>query len=350
MGSLSPSSRATISSRHAAGLEADEGHAGHDVVRQLVEHLAKERLRLLEEAVVVERAAAAEPDAGDGDHEAGGLQHLDSGVKRPGVERVVERVGPEDDPPAGGAGWQGPACEGGTERGRGEAGDEADGVDTGDPLGDRPQPGQGGAQVRKSGGVCGETGPPVDEADGVGRTRSPVLLVVVGEGLGLVRRHVDVDGAVHLAPLAREAQVERLLDALVPPTVGDDVGFEHLEQDARPPPRRVPLVLRGHVARAHGAALAAAAEAHTDASQRRLGEAATVLREGEVGGDRERRVRRAQAQVLVESEGVDDLAGVHLGVGVPDGLELTERLDDLVAEHAGEELGSRLAVAVLPRQ
>ena len=48
--------------------------------------------------------------------------------------------------------------------------------------------------------------------------------------------------------------------------------------------------------------------------------------------------------------GVDDLAGVHLVVRVPDGLELAEGLHQLRPEHLGKQLGARLAVAVLARE
>ncbi len=47
---------------------------------------------------------------------------------------------------------------------------------------------------------------------------------------------------------------------------------------------------------------------------------------------------------------VDDLARVHLPVGVPDRLELAEGRDELVAEHLRQELRPRLAVAVLARE
>ena len=48
--------------------------------------------------------------------------------------------------------------------------------------------------------------------------------------------------------------------------------------------------------------------------------------------------------------GSTTLPGFIRPVGVPDRLELAERLDDLVAEHLRQELGPRLAVAVLARE
>ena len=50
-----------------------------------------------------------------------------------------------------------------------------------------------------------------------------MVLVVVRQELRLVRRHVDVHRAVALAALARQAQVERVVDLLALPSVGDDV-------------------------------------------------------------------------------------------------------------------------------
>ena len=68
-----------------------------------------------------------------------------------------------------------------------------------------------------------------------------------------------------------------------------------------------------------------------------------------MGGDLRRVERlRAETDVRVERVRVDDLAGVHLPVRVPDRLELPERLDQLGAEHLRQQLAARLAVAVLP--
>ena len=58
-------------------------------------------------------------------------------------------------------------------------------------------------------------------------------------------------------------------------------------------------------------------------------------------------VVRAEAQVLVGPVGIDHLARVHLPLRVPDGLELAERLHQLLAVHLRQEEGLGLAVAVL---
>src|SRR5262249_57823672 len=81
----------------------------------------------------------------------------------------------------------------------------------------------------------GGTRPPVDEAEGIRLARAGPARPVVVQELGLVGRHVDVDRAVRLASLARQAEVERLLDARVAPTAAADrVALEHLEQQAGP--------------------------------------------------------------------------------------------------------------------
>src|SRR6185312_11329921 len=56
-----------------------------------------------------------------------------------------------------------------------------------------------------------------------------------------------------------------------------------------------------------------------------------------------------EPEVLVDPVRPDDLARVHLPVGIPDRLELLKGADQVVAEHLGQELGLRLAVAVLAR-
>jgi hypothetical protein len=51
--------------------------------------------------------------------------------------------------------------------------------------------------------------------------------------------------------------------------------------------------------------------------------------------------------MLVQTVGVDDLARVHLPVGVPDQLELPHRVEQLLAVLLAQQLGPLLAVAVL---
>ncbi len=49
---------------------------------------------------------------------------------------------------------------------------------------------------------------------------------------------------------------------------------------------------------------------------------------------------------IVDTGGIGELAGIHAIVRVPERLELAEGLDELRAEHFGQEGGARLAVAV----
>ena len=60
---------------------------------------------------------------------------------------------------------------------------------------------------------------------------------MAGEELGLVRGHVHVDRALALAALARQAEVERVVDLLAAPAVGDGLAAQHLEEDPRAPAR-----------------------------------------------------------------------------------------------------------------
>jgi hypothetical protein len=140
------------------------------------------------------------------------------------------------------------------------------------------------------------------------------------------------------------------VDLLGAPAAGDHLALEHLEQQAGAAPGGVLLLAGHHVARAHRAAALAAALANSHAAQGGVGEALLVGREPEGGGQPQRRVAGAEAQVLVQPVGVDQLARVHPALRVPDRLELGEGGHQLGAEHPGQQLGPGLAVAVLARQ
>jgi hypothetical protein len=173
----------------------------------------------------------------------------------------------------------------------------------------------------------------------------------VREELGLVRGDVDGDRAVALAALAREAEVERLLHVRVAPALlPDRLPVQHLEQQAGAPARRVHLLARDHVTRAHRPALGAAALADAEAALRRRREAPAVARETEVRLDPPRAVGGPEPQVRVERVGLDQLVRVQLEVRVPDRLELAECLHELRPEHLRQQLGVRLPVAVLARE
>src|SRR5215203_770987 len=212
-------------------------------------------------------------------------------------------------------------------------------MDSGEPF-QRPAQAAG-----KTGSVGREPGPPVDQAQSVRRPGARPALVVVVEKLGLVGGHVHPGGALRAARLAGQAEVEGFADLLAAPAVPDHAALQHLEEKARPAPGRVLLLAGRHEAGAHRAAPLAAALADADAAAGGTNEAAGISWIAEGG----LRTLKGQAgtEVRVERIGIDLLAGVHPVAGVPDGLELAEGLHQLFAEHAGEQLASLLAVAML---
>ena len=118
----------------------------------------------------------------------------------------------------------------------------------------------------------------------------------------------------------------------------------------RAPARRMHFLERHHVARAHGAVLVLAALADPHAASRRLGEAEIVLGEREVRVGFLRPVAGPEAQILVDAVRADHLARVHLPVGIPDRLELVERVDEVLAVHERQKLRLALPVTVLAGQ
>ena len=91
-------------------------------------------------------------------------------------------------------------------------------------------------------------GPARQLAEGVVRARPHLVPVLLGEGLGLVRRHVDARGAVTRAALARQAQVQRLVDGGV---VEVERPVDDVLEDVGASPRRVLLLAGGQERRAH---------------------------------------------------------------------------------------------------
>src|SRR5438309_2740999 len=55
----------------------------------------------------------------------------------------------------------------------------------------------------------------------------------------------------------------------------------------------------------------------------------------------------AEPQILVDAIWIDNLAGIHLPIWVPDRFEFAKGLNQLLTKRFVEELGFRLAVAVL---
>lgn len=60
-------------------------------------------------------------------------------------------------------------------------------------------------------------------------TRAALRLVVVGHELGLAGGHINPDGTVDLAALARQAELERVVNVLVVPAGQFTAWLEHLE-------------------------------------------------------------------------------------------------------------------------
>src|SRR5262249_36857989 len=153
--------------------------------------------------------------------------------------------------------------------------------------------------------VRGEARPPVDEPERVRAAGPDPPVVIVGEELRLVRRDVDVRGAVALAALAGEAQIERLLHRFVTPAAVDRAALEHLPEQVRAAAGRVLLLARHHEARAHrvvaGLAVEAPALADADAALRGVRELAVIVRVLEVRLGPPRRVARAEPEILVRA-------------------------------------------------
>src|SRR5688572_9217723 len=88
------------------------------------------------------------------------------------------------------------------------------------------------------------------------------------EELGLVGGHIDADRAFGLACLARETEIQRLLELLALPAARDRLAAQHLEEEMGAAARRVLLVPRHHVARTHRPFTGLPALADADAAQR----------------------------------------------------------------------------------
>ena len=108
------------------------------------------------------------------------------------------------------------------------------------------------------------------------------------------------------------------------------------------------FLIAGHAkAGTHHSAFVVTTLADSDAAQGGVRHAAVVLRKLEMGGRVPGIVAGAEAKILVHAVGFDDLAGIHLPVRVPGGLEFVEGLDEFGAEHLGKQFGAGLTVAVL---
>ena len=137
-----------------------------------------------------------------------------------------------------------------------------------------------------------------------------------------------------------------MFDFFAAPAVADDFSLRHLPEQVSAAAGGVFFIVGGAPTGTHHAAFFAAALANTDAAQRSVREAAMILRELEMGLRLPRCVVRAQAEIFVELVGTDQLAGVHLPVGIPGGFKFAEGLDQFWAEHFRKEFSAGLSVAV----
>jgi hypothetical protein len=242
----------------------------------------------------------------------------------------------------------GEAC---SERLRRERGNRALWRDAGNPFGSGAETLRLCEEVRDARCIRCHARPLPDSTEGIRMARAQTPRVIVREELRLVGGHVHVHRAVALAPLAGEAEVERVFHGFAPPSICKHLALNHLEEEPRPAARGVFLFARHHEARTHCCALEPAARTHTDTAQRRPREAAAVIAgKAKMRRERRRLIFGAKPQVLVDTIGVHELARIHLASGIPDRLELGEGLHQFRTEHSRQELGTRLAVAVLARE
>src|SRR5215472_11116871 len=100
-------------------------------------------------------------------------------------------------------------------------------------------------------------------------------------------------------------------------------------------------------ARAHDTAPFAPALANANTAEIGVSEAAVILRKFEVSCRLPWLVICSEPQIFVEPVRINQLARIHLPVGIPNGLEFAKGLHDFSAEHAVEQLSTGLAVTVL---
>ena len=157
--------------------------------------------------------------------------------------------------------------------------------------------------------------------------------------------HVDVRRAFGLAPLALQAQVVRVEQALAGELLRIERSGQDHSQGVGPPARAVFFVARDHERRAHRAGLQFAAYSRAVAQLDRAGKSA-VAREVERRRHLDGLVRLSVAQVFHRARAVDDFAGVHAIPWIEGGFDLLEGLVDSRAEQAFVQVAARQAVAV----
>ncbi len=185
----------------------------------------------------------------------------------------------------------------------------------------------------------------------------PTPVIVVKE-LDLHARHVDAGGAFAFAALARDAEIERVVQLARRETVLVELARERETQRVRAAARDVPLVARHAVRRAHGACIELAAVAvvvaHLDGG--REASAAVRLADLVLRPVERRRERRgavvgleAEQRAVVHLRRRDDLAGIHQALRVEGAFDLAERAHEPAPKHRLDPLRAHEPVAVLAR-
>ena len=110
------------------------------------------------------------------------------------------------------------------------------------------------------------------------------------------------------------------------------------------------LLVRNHVARTHRAAILPSTLADPNTTLQRPRKAEVVVRKAEVGFRLGRMVIGPIAEILVDAVWPHDFARIHFPVWVPDIFEFLKSTDQLLPEHARQQFGAGLPVAMLARQ
>src|ERR1019366_468431 len=100
--------------------------------------------------------------------------------------------------------------------------------------------------------------------------------------------------------------------------VFDDVAFRHLPEQVSAPAGGVLFIARDAEARTHDSALVAAALADSDAAQGGGRQATVVVGKFEMRLRPPGIITGTEAEIFVEAIGLDELARIHLPIGIPE--------------------------------
>ncbi len=350
--------RLGLQGRRAARLQPDDRHPGVQPRLQRGQGPGHDLFGVVELAGADPGQAAADGLGRDLDPVAERLQGGDGVPADARLQVVGERVGPQQQPrprslrSLRGLRARSAAGEPRLERFAGQRGNVPFRGDPAEALGHRGQglAPRGPVQQRGAAGPADQAQPPRQPAQRVVRGRPPPPGVPLGQELSFVRRHVDADGAVPLAALAGQAQVQRAGHVVGVRGVDARPAAGELEQQPGPAAGGVLLLAGGPVARAHHVAAAGQAGPDADAAAGGRLQAAVVVGEGQVRADGGPRSLDVDPHIGVEPAGPDHGPGVHPVPRIPDALELREGGDHRRGVHPRQQLGAGLAVAVLAGQ